>query len=383
MAISTYKVEVKPGVTKTFFLVQAEGINRYTGKRVQKKRRGITSRVKAERVYRELWNLCLEEHPMGNPISSFGELRECYFNDVEMNTRTELNLGGFSPKVISTKKSRFVHLGSWDQLHLDLFTEYFVTQELDRLEAGGIVSRSLSASIQKEVKCLFNYAVKRGFLKVNPIANLKKRKVPKRKKVALTHEESNLLLREARIQGHPYFFIWLLSLTLGLRRSELAGMKWLDIDFEHRLIHLRRQMQPKEGLVEKLKNNEERTVAIPASVISTMKEYQLKSKSEFVIDIDCKKWIGGNQSQVLREFCRKIGIKEVTHHQLRATYITLSLVDGIPLGIVKESVGHAKLSTTDEYFRSSGIEMRGKTDSLSINVPQEMEAAVTKLRKVK
>lgn len=383
MAITTYEVEMSPGVTKRFFLVIAEGINKYTGKRVQKKRRGITSEVKAERVYRELWNLCREERPDGPPITRFGDLKASYFAYVQANVRNEANPNGFSPNVAVTKRSRYVHLGHWDDLHLDLITPHFVTSEMDKLEANGIASRALTADIQKEVKCLFSYTVERGILKSNPLAILRKRKVPKKKKEALTHDEADKLLREARVRNHPYFFIWLLTLTLGLRRSELAGLKWLDIDFENRLAHLRRQLQPKEGLVEKLKDNEERTVAIPASVVPVLKEYRLRTKSEFVIDVDCQQWKGGHQAQVLKAFCREIGIKEVTHHQLRATYITLALVDGIPLGIVKENVGHAKLSTTDEYFRSSGIQMRGQTDGLRIKVPTGMEAEVTPLRAAK
>lgn len=383
MSITTYLKEVSPGVTKRFFLVQVEGINKYTGKRVQKKRMGITSEIKAERVYRELWNLCREERPNGPPITRFGELKDEHFAHVQANIRTEANPNGFSPQTVTTKRSRYIHLSHWDDLHIDMVTPHFVTAELDKLEANGIASRALTADIQKEVKCLFSYAVERGVMKVSPLAILRKRKVPKKKKEALTHDEADKLLREARIQNHPYFFIWLLTLTLGLRRSELAGLKWLDIDFENRLIHLRRQLQPKEGLVDKLKDNEERTVAIPSSVIPVVKEYRLRSRSEFVIDVDCQQWRSGHQAQVLKTFCREIGIKEVTHHQLRATYITLALVDGIPLGIVKENVGHAKLSTTDEYFRSSGIQMRGQTDGLRIKVPTGMEAEVTPLRAVK
>jgi integrase len=383
MSISTYRKEVSPGVTKIFYLVIAEGINKYTGKRVQKKRRGITSEVKAERVYRELWNQCIEERPDGPLVKRWGELKEGYFSYVQANVRSDANPSGFSPQTVVTKRSRYIHLAHWNDLHIELINAHFVTSELDKLEANGVASRELTADIQKEIKCLLAYAVAKGVLQVHPLASLKKRKVAKKKKQALTHEETNRLLSEARLRDHPYFFIWLLTLTLGLRRSELAGLKWLDIDFEHRLANLRRQLQPKEGLVEKLKDNEERTVAIPDYVMPVLKEYRLRSKSEFVIEVDCKQWDSGQQAGVLREFCREIGIKEVTHHQLRATHITLALVDGVPLGIVKENVGHAKLSTTDEYFRSSGIQMRGQTDGLRIKVPTGLVADVKPLRAAK
>ena len=379
MGVTSYKVEVSPGVKKKFYLVVAEGINKYTGKRVQKKSRGITSKAKAERRYRELWNQCREERPDGLEISRWGQLRICYQEFIEANIRSAENPNGYSPHTVGTKKSRFLYLKHWDELHIELFDAHFVTSELDKLESSGVVSRRLTSDIQKEVKCLFAFAFDKGIIKANSISNLKKRKVPRKRKEALTHDEANKLLGEASARNHPYFFIWLLSLSLGLRRSELAGLKWLDIDFEHRLAHLRRQRLPKEGVIEKLKSGVDRTVAIPASVLPILKEYRLRSKSEYVIDVSCRKWESGNQSEVLRAFCREIGIKEVTHHQLRATHITLALIDGVPLGIIKENVGHSKLSTTDVYFRSSGILMSGKTDGLKLKVPRGKNGKVLKI----
>lgn len=129
------------------------------------------------------------------------------------------------------------------------------------------------------------------------------------------------------------------------------------------------------------KDREERVVAIPQSILPPLKELKLKSQSEFVIEDGGHQWNSGQQAVVLKRFCREIGIKEVTHHQLRATHITLALVDGIPLGIVKENVGHSKLSTTDEYFRSAGINMKGQTDGLRLQVPTDSAAKVLSIRK--
>ncbi|MFZ4402785.1 MAG: hypothetical protein ACOYOK_01675, partial [Pseudobdellovibrionaceae bacterium] len=213
MSITTYEKEVSPGVTKKYYLVIAEGINKYTGKRIQKKRRGISSEIKAERIYRELWSQCREERPDGPPLKTWSELKLAYFTYIEGNVRSSKNPAGFSPKVVDSKKSRFIHLKHWDELHLELINAHFVTNELDQLEIKSIASRALTACIQKEVKCLLNFAVAKGVLKMNPIADLKNRKIPKKKKQALTHEETNKLLSEAKKEDHPYFFIWLLTLT--------------------------------------------------------------------------------------------------------------------------------------------------------------------------
>ena len=55
MGIIAYKKKLNAGVEKVFYMVVVEAINKYTGKRHQKKRRGIQSKPKAETVYRELW----------------------------------------------------------------------------------------------------------------------------------------------------------------------------------------------------------------------------------------------------------------------------------------------------------------------------------------
>ena len=57
------------------------------------------------------------------------------------------------------------------------------------------------------------------------------------------------------------------------------------------------------------------------------------------------------------------------HHDLRATFITQMLADNVPLGKIKEIVGHSKLSTTDRYLRKSGLDLRGATNCLSFEIP--------------
>ena len=382
MGIVAYKKLVAPGQTKTFYMVAAEAINKFTGLRVQKRRRGISSEPKAQKVFRELWSLCRDVRPDGPDLGKWSELLARYIEHLKSKIRSPEVPLGISPQVVRTKQSRIVHLRSWSEMSVELITPQFVMDQLDRMELSG-ASRSSTNHLLKEVKSIFTFALNTGAIKINPFAAIKLRsRMPKKRKEALTHEEANRLIAEAKLRGHAYYYIWILTIALGLRRSELAGLKWIDINFDHRLINLRRQNIPGEGIVDFLKDREDRVVAIPLHIIPVLKELKLKTSSDFVIDIKCHHWVAGHQARVLREFCKAIGIKEVSHHALRATHITLALVDGIPLGIVKENVGHSKLSTTDQYFRSAGINMRGQTDGLKIVVPQDQVAQVIPLKSV-
>ena len=382
MGVIAYKKEISPGVFKIFYMVVAEAINRYTGKRIQKKRRSIPSKPKAQLIYKELWSACREERPDIASFTHWGVLLETYRSYIEKKVRSENNPLGFSPHTVKCKKSRLIHTESWSEQHIDLITPSFVSDELDAMEKKGM-SRQQTNEVLKEVKCAFAYGMSVGGLKSNLFAGTKMRKAPKRKLPALNHDETEILLREAKLRGHPYYYVWLLTIALGLRRSELAGLQWLDVDFNQELIHLQRQLLPHEGLVSQLKDWEDRMVAIPKHIVPVLKEMKLKATSDFVIELDCPQWRDGYQAKVLREFCREIGIKELSHHRLRATHITLALADDVPLAIVKENVGHAQLSTTDKYFSSSGIKMRGQMDRLRVPVPQNGEAKVIGLTKAK
>jgi len=235
-----------------------------------------------------------------------------------------------------------------------------------------------------EVKECLQFAVEAGYLQHNPFIAVKlKIKLPKKKKVALTHEEANLLISEAKRRSHSYYFVWTMALTTGARRSELAGLKWTDIDFENGLAHIQRQNLPSEGIVNKTKSGFDRTIALPDYLLPILKAEKIKNKSEFVINVACHSWKAGHQAKTTRAFCRDIGIKEVTFHQLQATHITLAIVDNISLGIIKENVGHSRLSTTDIYFRSSGINMKGKTNGLKLEMPPKEDAKVLPLKEFK
>ena len=369
MAIKEYFKLKANGKKQRLYLVTAEGVNKYTGKRRSKKRRGVTSRPRAEQIYKEIWYQCRNEKPDELRVENLGQLIEKYLTDAEEQLRNAKNSEGLSLNTFKKKKSLSRHFQKWHHLHLDLITPKFVHRELDTWEHGGIVSRSLTKYILNEVKCIFVFALESGIIKYNPFERCKHRKLSKKKPQALNHSETNFFLKEAFKRNHPYYFIWLLALTLGLRRSELAGLKWTDVDFERRLLHVQRQLLPTEGLVEKTKSSRDRMVAIPEHVIPALQKFKLQAKTDFVVEVDCGNWKRNSQSQITRKFCREIGIKEVTFHQLRATYITLAITDGIPAGIVQTNVGHSSLSTTDGYFRSSGIELEGKTDKLNINVP--------------
>ena len=101
---------------------------------------------------------------------------------------------------------------------------------LDELIAGGMgtgVNRALS-SISK----LFNWAADRGIIEHNPIAGMKK-PVPERSRDRiLSDKELRAVWRSSAAEGYPFGVFTQVLIATGQRRSEVAEMRWSEIDFE-------------------------------------------------------------------------------------------------------------------------------------------------------
>ena len=86
-----------------------------------------------------------------------------------------------------------------------------------------------------------------------------------------------------------------------------------------------------------------------------------------------RSWTLGAQAKELKEFCRKIGIREAKFHDLRATHITNLLSNGVSISKVMRQVGHSRMQTTDAYHRLAGVEIKGITENLGFSVPASQE----------
>ncbi len=97
-----------------------------------------------------------------------------------------------------------------------------------------------------------------------------------------------------------------------------------------------------------------------------------KDSGEFVLP-RLMEWTHGDQARVLREFCESIRISSIKFHDLRATFITNMLAQGVPLVKVMAIVGHKKMETTDIYLRLAGVDIKGATEALGYAVPHEVD----------
>ena len=176
----------------------------------------------------------------------------------------------------------------------------------------------------------------------------------------LSPEEARKLLLHSSLAWSP---VWLLMLTLGLRRGEVCGLRWSDIDFERKEIHIRNQRQyiPGKGCIDTPPKSDSGTRTLPLmdiiqdaiaplyavheaeSVIGSASPYVFKGNSG-----------GGlNPSSVdhaLRRECKNLSIRRVTVHGLRHTFATSSVTAGANIRVLSDMLGHASITTTANVY---------------------------------
>ena len=189
-----------------------------------------------------------------------------------------------------------------------------------------------------------SYAVRRkGIIPVNPVDGLLREEKPKgdqKEMRILSTEEIDKLLGVAEGRWER---LWTFLLLTGLRISEALSLEWQDVDLKEGLVHVR----------------ESKTEAGVRSVVLTPTLVNLLRKERIATPALCKYVFhtkGGkalmrrNTLRKLADTCDKAGIEKVTQHELRHTYASLLIGQGLDVTFVADQMGHADPAITLKVY---------------------------------
>ena len=218
------------------------------------------------------------------------------------------------------------------------------------------LSNGSKAKMRNIMHAVFNHAMRYEWFKSNPISLVRQSAKRLREPDILIGEEIAGLLLELH---EPFRTMVFVAATTGLRRSELFGLKWVDVDFAAKEIRLCRAVV--HQVVGDLKTDaSKKPVALDPDLASTLQS--LKDASEFKRPDD---WVfaspktGGIKPywpdtvldrQVLPA-ARRSGItKKVGWHTFRRSYATLLKASGADVKVVQDSLRHANARITMEIY---------------------------------
>jgi len=358
-----------------------------TGRRVRRKRQvGTLDQVKteaaAERAVRS-WRLAINS----NQAHAFSGIT---MKDLIEHFRLkELAGNGEDRRAWSTRHRYECYLKSWIEprwgkeelatIKTPIVEEWLeqlipLERKHHKLKSGQAAKRDFKplapatkAKIRNLMSVLFNHAIRWEFTDRNPIRGLTRgsgvRQSSKREKVPdiLEVAEMQAIIAELQLRERVLLF---LDMTTGLRRGELAGLKWQDIDFENMQIDVNRSVVSQ--VVGRCKTEaSQKPVPMDGCTAQLLQSWlqvtPYRNPEDWVFASNSSRagekrgkqplWLQTIMRYHIQPVVERLGItKRVSWHTFRRTFATLLKANGEDIKVVQELLRHGSTRVTLDIY---------------------------------
>jgi integrase len=223
-------------------------------------------------------------------------------------------------------------------------------------KAGQGLTAQTVLHVHRTLSQALAHAVKTGVLFRNPAEQVKPPRPQGREIAILSKAEVATVLQAA---GSLYLPV-LVAVTTGMRRGELLGLRWSDIDLKAAKLTVNQSLERLNGKTvfksPKTKTSR-RTITLPALTVEALTKHRAAQaaerlrlglgKPELVFaHADGSPFDPVTLTQAFGRLVQKTGVRRITFHGLRHTHISHQLMDGVHIKVVSERAGHAKITIT-------------------------------------
>ena len=230
------------------------------------------------------------------------------------------------------------------------------------LRNEGLSSRSRQA-IGKVLRMALSDAVKRSYLQRNPAEAVTLPSGERQGEIRVwSRAEASAFL--AAVRNERLFPIWALALASGLRRGELCGLRWIDVDLDAARLFVRQSMalDGYEAKAGKPKSRASiRTIGLDPDTVDVLRGWRVVQEAELAF-AGVKAALVYTQTDgsmihpqtLALQFKRAVEASKAPDtglHGLRHTHATMLLEAGVPLKVVSERLGHSSISLTADTYQ--------------------------------
>ncbi|MGW7041252.1 tyrosine-type recombinase/integrase [Streptomyces avermitilis] len=249
--------------------------------------------------------------------------------------------------------------------------------------AGECCSKRLSpltlAYVHSVLKSALEHAVREEEIPRNVARNVRTGTPRPRRFEPLTAEEAREFLAVA--SGHPLQPLFELALHTGLRKGELLGLRWEDLDLAGGTASIRRTLQrTNSGGLTALPtktHSSERRIALPTPCLRSIQQHRSRQRQER--EAAGKGWQvsgyvftrpngapieGATLTRHFNSILRQARIRRIRFHDLRHSAATLLLEQGVELVVIKELLGHAHIGVTATVY--AHVRLRLQRDAIDL-----------------
>ena len=264
---------------------------------------------------------------------------------------------------------------------------YNELKERGRLDRNGMrVYAPLSAGAVRHIHMVLNgflnQAVKDRLISFNPCENCRIPKLQKKEMVILPAEKMGAYLEASKQMG--VYPIFLLELTSGVRRGELLALHWSDLDVNTRILKINKQVQRINGelvVSEPKTENAIRSVALPQHTVDVLLEEHNKhpkSPLMFCSPRTNTYWDPDAIGRLHKKILMAAGIDTpVRFHDLRHTFATMAIQNGVDVKTVASMLGHYSAAfTLDTYTHVTADMQRGAAEKIGVFINSNIQINV-------
>lgn len=255
----------------------------------------------------------------------------------------------------------------------DVFISRLNQYSVEKYKLKRVKDGVQKSTINRELACLrkmLNKAVDWEFLQRNPVSGVKlfSEKDNLKERVLSSEEEKRLMQSCA---DHIKSIIKV-AIHSGMRRGEIFNLKWQDVDLEKRELNV---INTKSGRSRWIPLNE-----VLSKEFRRMK--QISSQSEYVFInsntglpfVDIKK--------AFKSACKRAKVQGLRFHDLRHTFASRLVANGVDLITVKDLLGHSSVRITERYTHSNNTQKKRAVELLARENLSDI-CQITKTNKLK
>ncbi len=258
------------------------------------------------------------------------------------------------------------------RIELNKITQNDLQQFYSRLKLSGrrirteIYCQGLSDRMVRACHALcrksLEKAVEENLIRTNPAIDCKLPPKKYNEMKFLTREEMRRFIIQAKHDGYLELFI--LELSTGMRRGEILGLQWEDLNMKTGVLKISRQVVLLNGKIhisEPKTKTSIRTIILPKDIIKILKEYKKTVDSKWLFPSPVKEDMPRNPSavrKILARTLKKAGCKHIRFHDLRHTFATTALANGMDIKTLSTIIGHNSAETTLNIYTHITDEMQ-------------------------
>lgn len=339
------------------------GKDHVTGKRLTKQKTVTGSKRDAEAELARVLGSIQTGHYVDPTKMTVGELLAKWRDEVasaEVSAKTMERYGDHVARLIGGLGR--IPLSKLQPLAIQSF--YSELRHDGHLRRDGGLSEQTILHIHKVLRAALAQALKWRLLAFNPADDVNAPRPARVEMQTLTTAQMRGLLEAA--EGTPLFAATLLWLTTGLRRGELLGLMWRDLDrATGRLSIVRSLEETKSGLRLKAPKTARstRTLTLPQVALDCLGRHDLAQKEHrlrlgaayqdqglIFADGEGRALHPRNVTKAFAALVRRAKVPKISIHGLRHTHITELLRAGVHPKVVSERAGHASVAFTLQRY---------------------------------